>query len=564
MRVRIFYAALLALLFVGPSFAQALSKQDLLDLRKSGVADSVLIKQIEKDGISFEMNSATTIELKNLGLSDDVLSALLGSRKPTEKPSPVSQNESIAALYKAGKFPELADHLKATLKANPVDYKTHALLIMTLLKMKEKDAAQTEFSALAAHDQDPTAAPYVKQVKALLDTLAKTQQAKDKLLAALKEYRTPDAMAVVDELPASPTQKEILKVNLDVYQAKYDQARNRFAKLQFVNYSEKERAAKIVENIRDTESAYNKAMSRLNLYLYSEWADVICYFPITTNASYNHVPALASMSAQDYINAVGDLVRIAPLNEGALDLAFHAELLTGIYEETEHWGDGLLKAKGSIRIPFYASDRFFRVVIDSREQRIYTEPDEHIFRDHWRTPNTWWADLVSFNLSFGQITGLSQKAGGQKHTSNPSPEKKSYALKFEPAGLAPNYALMNILLCSVGEQAQLTATRNLGQYVLHVLNNNLIATAGLVDPGKVQGPSGGWLTGLLMAGASMSSNSALSSMAIQGLQANQAQEVASFQAQQVAWESFTAARETFNFVEADAFTGLEQLLGVLN
>jgi len=33
---------------------------------------------------------------------------------------------------------------------------------------------------------------------------------------------------------------------------------------------------------------------------------------------------------------------------------------------------------------------------------------------------------------------------------------------------------------------------------------------------------------------------------------------------QTAWENFAAARDTFNFLEADAFTGLEQLLGVLN
>jgi hypothetical protein len=60
-----------------------------------------------------------------------------------------------------------------------------------------------------------------------------------------------------------------------------------------------------------------------------------------------------------------------------------------------------------------------------------------------------------------------------------------------------------------------------------------------------------------------SSDPSLRSAAVEGLQATQAQEAADFQAQQAALGSFTT-RDTFNFVEADAFSGLEQLLGVLN
>ena len=58
------FVALMLLLFAGTSLGQSLSKQNLVDLKKAGISDSVLIKQIEKDGISFEMNAATTIELE--------------------------------------------------------------------------------------------------------------------------------------------------------------------------------------------------------------------------------------------------------------------------------------------------------------------------------------------------------------------------------------------------------------------------------------------------------------------------------------------------------------------
>jgi hypothetical protein len=99
--------------------------------------------------------------------------------------------------------------------------------------------------------------------------------------------------------------------------------------------------------------------------------------------------------------------------------------------------------------------------------------------------------------------------------------------------------------------------------VLHVSGNNNIK-AELADPSHASGPSSGWLTGLLIAGASMSSNPALSAAAVQGLQADQAQQVANYQAQQAAWGAFNETQQTFDFIEADAFAALEELLGVLN
>ena len=552
------------ILLLGASlFAQgssnALSKEKLVALKNAGLNDSVLIQQIQKDGIGFDMNADTTLELKNVGFSNEVLQALLqASSKMTSGSGQPTQNDSVAALYKAGRFPELADRLRATLKANPSDYKTEALLIMTLLKMKEQDAAHTEFQQLAAHETDLSAAAFVKQVKTLFESLAKTEEAKSKLIAALKDYRVSDATEILDRLSASPTQKEILKINLDMYEGKFDQARDRFSKIQFASYSEKERSA-IPDHITQTEAAYKKLMSRIDGYLYGPLTPVDCSFPLSTAANYGkQYEELASLSANEYVELVNSLTHLVPLSEDVRNLTFHAELLSGRYDQLELLGDRLLKARGSIRLPFYASDRYFRLVIDSEKRHIYTEADSHPFQEKW--PTKWWAELVPFDLAFDQIKSVSQKAG---HSASAAViGKNSYALKLEPVGVAPNYALMNILYCTAGEKAELIVTRNLGQYVLHVIGGNNVK-AELADPAKAKGPSRGWLTGLLVAGASMSSNPGLRDAAVQGLQADQAQREANFQAQQVAWESFTT-RDTFNLVEADAFTGLEQLLGVLN
>jgi hypothetical protein len=562
----VLFAGIAAASGSGQGSTAALSKDKLEALRTAGLSDSVLIQQIEKDGISFDMTADMTLELKGLGFSNDVLQALLRASEsaPSAAVQP-AQDDSVAALYRAGRFPELADRLKAALKANPTDYKTQALFVMTLLKIKEPAAAQDEFKQLAAHEQDPAAAPLVKQVRSLFDTLAKTQDAKNKMLVALKGYRAADAIAIVDQLPASPVQKEILRINLDLYQGKFDQARERYSKIPFDSYSAKERATTILDNINKTEAEYRKVMSQIDVYLHSSISASVCRFPLSDLAAYGkQYKELASLTVTDYVAQVNALARLAPLSDDARNLTFHAALLSGNYDQMQAFGDQLLKDRGVIRIPFFSSDRFFQLVIDSRNKHIYTEDDSHPFQPKWPTKS--WSELEPFNLSFDQIKTLSQK-GGHWHWGISSLSylivSHSYALKFEPRGLAPNYALMNILYCTAGEKAELTVTHNLGQYVLHVADNSRIK-AELAEPNNAAGAPNGLLTGLLMAGASMSSNAALASTAVQGLQAEQAQQMASFQTQQDAWDSFTLASDSFNFLDVDAFSGLEELLGVLN
>ena len=461
-------------------------------------------------------------------------------------------------MYSAGQFPELADRLRASLKADPSDYKSDALLIMTLLKMKENDAALTEFRRLAAHEQDPVAAPLVKQIKTLFDSLAKTEEAKGRLIAALKDYRVADGVAILNELPVSPKQREILRISLDLYQGKYDQARERFLKIPFESYSEKEQLGKVSDNIAETETAYKKLMSRVDVYLYSPFAMVYCSSPL--NADPVNYPELASMSAKEFIELVSNLIQMAPLSDDVRSLVFHAQLLAGQYDELEQWGDRLLREKGSIRIAFFASDRFFNLVIDSRQKRLYTEPDSHLFQPRYPAGSRYWANLAPFDLSFDQIKSLSQKAWTDRNYSKP------FAVKLVPEGVAPNFALMNILRCTAGEQAEAMAMKNLGRYILHVIGRNDVR-AELTDPANLKGPSsGGWETALLIIGGAMSSNAAVRAQALEGVQtidAIRASEIAKYQAQQAAWDSFTT-RYTFNLIEADAFSALEQLLGVLN
>jgi hypothetical protein len=552
------------------AFAQtarhALSKEQLLALKNAGVNDSVLIAQIQRDGIDFDMTPDTTLELRTDGLSNNVLQTLFEvSSKRGSDSNTNTTSDSIRTIYAAGRFPELADILRKSLNTEPDNYRNRTLLVLTLMKLKDTEAAHAEYQKLLIHEQDSLATPYIKQVKALFDTVARTAEIKTQLLAALEDYRISDALAAIDQLPASSTQKDILKMHLDIYAAKYDEARTLLSKLQFDSYSEKERAEKIKNKITEPENEYKKLMLRLDFYLYSKWTWVACYFPISEQASYNHLPELASISATEYVELVNNLLKLAPLSELAQNLGFHAELLTGNYDDLERVGDHLLRVQGNIRIPFYSSHSFFQVVIDSRKKHIYTELDPHPFGNEWyqKYPKfSYWADLVPFDLAFDNIKEISLRAGSFRAPYS-SLAKQSYALKFEPLGVAPNYSLMNILMCSVGETAELTATRNLGQYIIHVIGGDKI-TAVLADPGKARGASSSWFTGILMASLMASPQGTLQQMAIQGLKADQTQRAAISQAQQRAQDSFVNVTDTFDLIDANAFEGVEKLLGVLN
>jgi hypothetical protein len=546
----------------------ALTKEKLLALKEAGLSDAALIQQINNDGIGFEMTADTTLELKKAGVSNDVLQTLLQASSRTSISARSTADNPFLALYAGGRFPELADRLRSQLNTKPSDYRSRAFLIMVLLKMKEADAAKTEFRHLRDQTNDPEAKPYADQIETLFASIAKTEEAKTKVLAALKEYRSADAIAAIDSLGASSIQKDMLKMNLDVYEGEYNKARARFSKMQFGSYAQRERTSKILEHISEAEANYQALMSHIETYLYSPLAPSYCYVGGTQQYWSSQFLAL---SVQDYIDSVSKLSQVSPLNVDVMNLRFHAQLLTGKYDELEQLGDRLLKTNGRITIPFFSADRFFRLVIDSQKKHIYTEPDPRPFKVKYHsqggmstwgqemTINEWWSELIPFDLSFEEIKGLSQKARRRRGDAELI-VSKSYALKFEPSGLAPNYAMMNILYCTAGEKAEMTVTRNLGQYILHVTQNHAIK-AELADPNTAAGPSSGWSTGLLALGA-LGGQTPMQTMAVQAIQADEARQAAMYQSQQAVWDSITA-RDAFGFIEAEAFTGLEQLIGVL-
>src|SRR5271155_5561175 len=179
--------ALALTIFLGGSalFAQSLSEQKLIELKDTGVKDALIVKQIEKDGISFRMDADTTIRLKKIGFSDDVLNALISI---ADKKTSTTVEDPVKILYSQGKYAELCDYLRGRLDKDPANYRLRTILIGSLLKINHLPAALAELDKLKNQSQDSNSKPYLDRASLLVSSWQRQQEAKNKLLAALQDY----------------------------------------------------------------------------------------------------------------------------------------------------------------------------------------------------------------------------------------------------------------------------------------------------------------------------------------------------------------------------------------
>lgn len=117
-RVLIVFVALFAL---AAGRAEAVSIRDLIELSKAGLGDEVLIALIEVDRQVFAIDPATLKKLKDAGVSENVIVALIRSgRTPRPEPPP----EPAPAPQPEPAQPEVVviDHRDAPAPPAPVAY----------------------------------------------------------------------------------------------------------------------------------------------------------------------------------------------------------------------------------------------------------------------------------------------------------------------------------------------------------------------------------------------------------------------------------------------------------
>jgi hypothetical protein len=87
--------ALVAVLGLAAGRAEALTVRDVIELSKAGLGDSVLLALIEVDGSVFSTDTATLKKLKDGGVSEAVIVALIrsGRTQPAADPGPVVESD---------------------------------------------------------------------------------------------------------------------------------------------------------------------------------------------------------------------------------------------------------------------------------------------------------------------------------------------------------------------------------------------------------------------------------------------------------------------------------------
>ena len=78
-RILLLGAAGLLLSLLTPHGAWAFGTKDVLQMHKDGIADSLIIQKIEYSGKTFHLDAEDMHALKQEGVSDDVISAMLAA-----------------------------------------------------------------------------------------------------------------------------------------------------------------------------------------------------------------------------------------------------------------------------------------------------------------------------------------------------------------------------------------------------------------------------------------------------------------------------------------------------
>jgi hypothetical protein len=455
------------------AFAASLTTQQIIDLHSAGIGDAVIAQQVEANGITFDADSAALLTLKKAGLSDTVLGAVVRRSAAGASPSAHSTtSDPVRDLYKAQKYPEAADLLMGKVRANSATDREQAILVLALLKLDNLSAAKSQANLLAT--QVPTSS-FVPQLAAVLAQAEEMHRLRAPVNDAIKRLNAKDLQSVIETSSLTESEKRDMLVDAAVVSANFEGAKQLISSsTSGSSYMELDRQKKRQQKLQVQETAFMTAAKDADRFIHSPASVSYCN---GAHPDPHYAPsgiAGEGFTISAYLEAVRKIAELAPLNAGVLDQVFFATMISSKYDDVEAIGDRILSAVGRLRILGYSSDRFFTLVIDQTNGRLLTEPDEHPFAFAYGYGASG-EHFVPFNLSFPQIRGLTQSAGGSfggpgsGFGTNPLQLAKSaYAIKLMPSGMVPQYSLMAFLQCSMGQGAQEYATYNLGAYIQHV------------------------------------------------------------------------------------------------
>jgi hypothetical protein len=363
--------------------------------------------------------------------------------------------------------------LKRYLEMMPGDQLARCLLLSIDVRTHEKSEAIEQLSVL---ERSPIP-PSLESIVTNLEASVRNFEMERSLNRALEALKPVDAVGVIDSMYLTSQQKELLKYYIDLRQGNLASA---LLRAMILDQPTAARSAGLPSEFRNKvvqkTELLTKLHQRIDWYRYSALTNGSC----TSDWIRQEIPKERYEIQQEYMKLVANSEKEFPLSSWVLDHAFFATLLSDRpYEDLESFGDAILEAKGSLRIPFYSRDALFDFVIDARTRHIRTELDPHVRSNESGSDKM--QNVASFDLAFDQVTSIDQRASADLASGGLA--SGSYALRLEPVGLAPRYAFMDAIQCLDGEAKQKAVTEKLGHYVAHVTGNSR-SKVHLVDPNR--------------------------------------------------------------------------------
>jgi hypothetical protein len=395
------------------------------------------------------------------------------TQRPKSAEELKGQFRQAVQLQRQKDYVQSSKLLKEYLADAPSDQLARCLLLNIEVRTHEKSAAIEELAILKRSPIPPNLSNVVSKLEVAVGNF-ELERSLNKALVALKPGEATD---IVDRMAIGAQQKELLKYYVDLRQGNLASALFRAMTLDHLTVSDSSAAAPTFrEKVSEDTDLFTKIQQRVDWYRYSALTNGSC----TSDWIRQEIPKQHYEIQQEYMKIVANSEKEFPLSSWVLDHAFFATLISDRpYEDLEAFGDTILDAKGILRIPFYSRDALFNLVIDTRTHHIRTEPDPHVRLNESGSDKM--QIMMPFDLPFDQVVSIDQKTSTE--LANGSLSSSSYALRLEPAGLAPRYAFMDAIQCLDGEAKQKSVTQKLGRYVAHVIGNSKTRVH-LVDPEK--------------------------------------------------------------------------------
>jgi hypothetical protein len=189
---------------------------------------------------------------------------------------------------------------------------------------------------------------------------------------------------------------------------------------------------------------------------------------------------IAATRLEAFVEGNAQLQNTSPLSDLATSTQFLSALYFKPYDEFEAFADDLLEARGALKIPFDTKTGTAELEIDLTEKRLKARSLPLVRFTKYKDDD-WVTTLIPFDLTFDQITKISQKSKfvnvSSPYSSVATPlltTRNCYFLKLDPEGQIGTPILFNDFTQTMGQREAQLVMNNFGRYIVHLLEKEQV------------------------------------------------------------------------------------------